>query len=273
MPILTASSTLTIDTSSIMNTVWMILEVIILLLICRIVAKFLKNFTERALEKSPLETGMKQFIKNALNIALWILTILIVAGSMGIDLTALTAIVSVITLALSLSMQDIFSNIFSGITILFTRPFVVGDFVDIGGVSGTVKEISLMRTNLDTPDNQLVQIPNSDIASAKITNYSTEPMRRVDLTFSVSYNASTEQVRKAIMEAIEADTRIKSEPAPFVAISQYNANDISYVTRVWVENADYWDVHFALNESVRESFAKNGVEFSYPHTVVHMADK
>lgn len=272
-PILTASSTLTINADKLMDGLWIVLKVVALFLVCRIVARIIKNIVERALEKTPLETGMKRFVNHALYIALWILTVLIVAGSAGVDLTALTAIVSVITLALSLSMQNIFSNIFSGITILFTKPFVVGDFVEIAGVSGTVKEINLMRTNLDTVDNQLIQIPNADIAAAKITNYSAEPLRRVDLYFTASYDAPTALVKKALMEAIEADSRIKGDPAPFVALNKYNDSNIEYVTRSWVDNTDYWAVYFDLNEAVRESFAKHGVEFTYPHTVVHMAEK
>ena len=183
------------------------------------------------------------------------------------------AIASVITLALSLSLQNIFTSVFSGITILVTKPIVVGDFVEVAGVSGTVKAINLMRTNLNTVDNQLVQIPNGDVVGAKITNYSAEPLRRVDLTFSASYDAPTELVKQALLEAIQADPRIKSDPAPFVALSKYNANDIEYVTRSWVDNGDYWGVDFSLNESVREVFAKYGIQFSYPHTVVHMAEK
>lgn len=242
-------------------------------LLCRITVRFIARITDRLLEKSKLEIGIQHYARRALNVIGWILTVLITAQTMGIELTSLVAIASVITLALSLSLQNIFTSVFSGITLLVTKPFVVGDYVEIAGVSGTVKAIDLMRTSLDTVDNRLIQIPNGDVVSAKITNFSAEPVRRVDLAFSASYDAPTELVKQALMEAIQADPRIKTDPAPFVALNQYNANDIEYITRSWVDNKDYWGVYFSLNESVREIFAKYGIEFSYPHTVVHMAEK
>ena len=131
----------------------------------------------------------------------------------------------------------------------------------------------MVYTKLTTMDNGRIVVPNSIVADAEVTNYTTEPLRRVDLTFSASYDAPTDLVKQALLEAIQADPRIKSDPAPFVALSKYNANDIEYVTRSWVDNGDYWGVYFSLNESVREVFAKYGIQFSYPHTVVHMAEK
>ncbi len=250
-----------------------LLRAALVFLLCRITVRFISRITDRLLEKSRLETGIQHYARRALNVIGWILTVLITAQTMGIELTSLVAIASVITLALSLSLQNIFTSVFSGITLLVTKPFVVGDYVEIAGVSGTVKAIDLMRTSLDTVDNRLIQIPNGDVVSAKITNFSAEPMRRVDLSFSASYDAPTDLVKQALMEAIQADPRIKTDPAPFVALNQYNANDIEYITRSWVDNKDYWGVYFSLNESVREIFAKYGIEFSYPHTVVHMAEK
>lgn len=249
------------------------LKVIIIFLACRVAAKIIMKFVDRLLERTKLEKGIITFTKSVLNIGLWFLTIIFVVDWLNINTAPLVALLSVVTLALSLSVQNILTDVFSGITILISRPFVVGDYVDIAGVAGTVKDITLMRTTLDTVDNRLIQIPNSDVSSAKITNYSTEPLRRVDMTFSASYDAPTQLVKQALLEAIQADPRIKTEPAPFVALNQYNENDIQYITRSWVENADYWGVYFDLNESVREVFAKYGIEFSYPHTVVHMETK
>ena len=262
-----------VDAAWLMGKLGFILKIVVVLILCRIVAKILTRLLDRILDNSKLEPGIRQYAKRANDVILWVLTVFVTAQTVGIDLTSLVAIASVITLALSLSLQNIFTSVFSGITILATKPFVVGDFVEVAGVSGTVKAINLMRTNLNTVDNQLVQIPNGDIVSAKITNFSAEPLRRVDLTFSASYDAPTDLVKQALLEAIQADPRIKSDPAPFVALSKYNANDIEYVTRSWVDNGDYWGVYFSLNESVREVFAKYGIQFSYPHTVVHMAEK
>lgn len=238
---------------------------------CLAVMAIVLRLTKKLFEKTKLDPGVQGFLRSALKVGLWILTILILADSLGIPVTSLIAVLSVATLALSLSLQNILTNVFSGITLLISRPFVAGDFVEIGGVSGTVKELTIMRTSLDTVDNRLILIPNADVAAAKIINYSTEPLRRVDLTFTASYDAPTGTVKRALMEVMEADARVKADPAPFVALSGYNANDIEYTLRCWVENTDYWPVHFALNEAVRDAFQTYGIEFSYPHTVVHIS--
>lgn len=243
----------------------------LLFIACLAVMAILLRLSKKLFEKTRLDPGIQGFLRSALKVGLWLLTILIVAESLGIKMNSLIAVLSVVTLALSLSVQNILTNVFSGITLLISRPFVAGDFVEIGNVSGTVKELTIMRTSLDTVDNRLVLIPNADVAAAKIINYSTEPLRRVDLTFTASYDAPTAMVKQALMEVMEADQRIKSDPAPFAALSGYNANDIQYTVRCWVDNADYWPVYFHINEAVREAFARYGIEFSYPHTVVHMS--
>ena len=191
----------------------------------------------------------------------------------GIPTASLVALLSVAGLALSLSVQGVLGNIFAGLTLLMTHPFAEGNFVEVAGKTGTVKSISLLYTTIDTLDNVEISIPNSDVIGSSVTNYSAEPMRRVDMTFSASYDEPTEKVKAAIMEVIRADSRIVDSPAPFVALNAYNESTVEYVVRVWVKNADYWDVHFMLNEQVRESFARNGVKMSYPHMNVHVVEK
>ena len=260
---------LTMD--GIINFALFALKPLSLLLICRIVIKALVRLTGSLLEKSKLDKGIQTFSKSAINIALWVLAIIMIAGEFGIDTASLVAVVGVASLALSLSVQGIFTNVFSGIVLLLTSPFKVGDYITVGGVSGTVKSIDLMRTTLNTPDNKLELIPNGDISASKITNYSTEQTRRVDLKFTASYDNSTESVKKAIMEVVSADKRILQDPAPSVSLSAYNANDIEYTLKVWVNGSEYWDVYFDINEGVREAYAKYNIEFTYPHTIVHMA--
>ena len=154
--------------------------------------------------------------------------------------------------------------------LLINKPFKEGDFVELGDKVGTVKNIGFFNTVLNTPDNISISIPNGDLTSAAVKNYSREQNRRVDLTFSASYNEPTEAVKKAIEDAIAMDSRILADPAPFVRILSYDASSIKYVVRVWAKNADYWDVYFNLNEHVRDAFANNGVKMSYEHINVHM---
>lgn len=272
MKVLDFASLLTAE--SLMNWILYLAKPIVLLIICKIVIGVVLKVVDTTLGKTHLDQGIQSFSKSAIKIGLWALSIIMVAGAFGVDTASLVAVVGVASLALSLSVQGIFTNVFSGIVILMTKPFVVGDYIDVCGVSGTVMSIELMRTTINTADNKVELIPNGDINASRITNYSTEKMRRVDLTFTASYDDSTESVKDAIMEVIKADKRISidGEYAPFVALSKYNANDIEYVARMWVENANYWDVHFSVNEKVRESYKKHGIKSSYPHVVVHKSE-
>lgn len=259
------------------NTLWpalmsvasLIGKALIVFLICRIAMNLIIKTVESLFKKIKLDAGINGFAISALKIALWAITIIIVAETLGIETASLVAVLSVASLALSLSVQDILTNVFSGVTILMSQPFKVGQFVEIAGVSGTVSQISIMRTTLETPDHKQILIPNSEITSEKIINFSSVPSRRVDLYFSASYCAPTELVKTALYEAIAADDRILSDPAPFVGLQAYNAHDIQYVTKTWCASEDYWDVYYSMNERVREVFAKYQIEFTYPHVIIH----
>ena len=264
-----------VTTENLLSAGIFILKPILILFICKILINSFTKVGASILEKTKLDASIKSFIKSSIKIGLWILTIIFIADSLGVNTASLVAVLSVVSLALSLSVQNIMTNIFSGITLLISKPFSVGDFVDIAGTAGIVKKINLMRTTLNTPDNKIELIPNGDVCAATIINYSVAEFRRVEWKFSVSYDAETETVKDAIMDVILADDRIVTieqdeTKAPQVRLNSYNANDIEYVVRCWVKNLDYWNVYFDVNELVRESFKKYNVEFSYPHTIVHL---
>lgn len=251
-----------------------LLSALLTLIICLIAIKLLMKVVDRVLTKSAKIDGtLKGFVRSAINILLWILAVIIVANALGINTSSLVALVSVVGLALSLSVQNILANLFSGLTLLVTKPFAAGDYVEVAGKAGIVKTVGLFYTQLDTLDNVAVSIPNSDVTGSSVNNYSREPLRRVDRVFSAAYDSSTEDVKAAILEAISRDSRILTEPAPFVRLLEYKGSTIEYVVRVWCKGADYWDVYFDLNENVRECFAEKGVQFSYDHVNVHMIEK
>lgn len=247
---------------------------LITFLVCCIAIRIVKAVMAKMLARAAkLDVPVKNLISKLVTILLWALTVIIVAGAFGINATSLVAVLSVAGLALSLSVQGLLTNFFSGIMLHINKPFREGDFVEMGDKIGTVKDIGFFSTTLNTLDNVSIFIPNGDLTAAAVKNYSREPKRRVDLSFSASYDTPTEAVKKAILEAIAMDSRILPEPAPFVRLLSYDASSIKYVTRVWVNNADYWDVYFDLNEHVRDTFKTNGVEMSYEHINVHMLDK
>lgn len=248
-----------------------VLQALVTFIICLIAIKILSAITSKLLDNSKkLDGALKGFLKTAIKIALWALAIVIIAGSLGIDTASLVAVISIAGLALSLAVQNVMANLFAGITLLITRPFLAGDYVDIGSNSGLVKSVGLFYTVIETLDNRVISIPNNDVIAAAVVNYATNELRRVDLNFTASYDASTSDVKAAIMKAVNSCDKALTDPAPFVALSKYNDSNIEYVTRVWVKNADYWDVYFYLNEKVRETFAEAGVKMTYPHVNVHL---
>ncbi len=248
-----------------------ILSAVLIYVVCYAAIRLLCRAFEKLLDRSKhIDASLKTFFSGAIKAALWVIAIIIIAGSLGIPVTSLVAVLSVAGVALSLALQGLLSNLFSGITILATRPFNVGDYVQVGGEGGTVKSIGLFYTVLDTPDNRVIYAPNGDITSSKIVNYSAEPVRRVIIPVTASYDSATEDVRRAVLAAAAKDERILTEPAPMAAISGFGSSSVEYTVRVWCKSDDYWDVLFALNENIRDSFAEYGVEMSYDHLNVHI---
>lgn len=254
-------------------TLFTVLSVILVFLVCLIAIKVLLKLLDGIMEKSKLENGVKGFVRSGSKALLWIIAIIIVADKLGFDTKSLVALMSVAGLALSLSIQGTMSNLFSGVTILTTKPFVSGDYVELDGTSGTVSEVGLFYTTMSTVDNKVIYVPNGQVTGAKIINYTRQEKRRVDISFCASYKDSTEAVKTALMDAVAADKRIINEPAPFAGLMSYKNSSIEYVLRVWVKSEDYWSVYFGLNEMVRRLFEERGIEMTYEHINVHMMDK
>ena len=250
-----------------------LISAVLTFITCFIVMQIILKTLERILGRAnKIDGTLKGFIHSAVKIVLWILTGIIVAGALGIPTTSLVALISIAGLALSLSVQNILSNLFSGLTLLVSKPFKSGDYVEVGGRNGIIKSVGLFYTQLNTLDNVSINIPNSDVTGTTVINYSREPLRRVDRVYSASYESSTENVKAAVFEAISRDEKILRDPAPFVRLSEYKDSCIEYTVRVWCKCADYWDVFFNLNENVRDCFAEKGVEMTYNHMNVHILE-
>lgn len=244
-------------------------KAVVLLALGVLAVRVVLKVLEKTLQKSKLEKAAHTLIVSLAKAALYILLGLIVASSLGIDVTSIVALASVLTLALSLALQNMVSNIIGGFTILYTHPFHSGDYVEIAGQGGTVKEINMTYTVLATPDQKIISIPNSAVVAAQITNYSEAETRRVDVVASASYDAPTQQVIDALVQAGTVD-KVLLDPAPMAVITSYGDSAIQYALRVWVKNADYWDVYFAVNKRVKDIFDEQGIQMTYPHINVHL---
>ena len=246
-----------------------ILQAVVALVVGILAIRVINKLILITLEKSKLEKAAHSLITSLSKAAMYILLGLIVASTLGIDVTSIVALASVLTLALSLALQNMVSNIIGGFTILYTHPFHSGDYVEIAGQGGTVREINMTYTMLSTPDNKLISIPNSAVVAAQITNYSAAETRRVEVVVSASYDVPTQKVIDALVLAGTVD-KVLVEPAPMAVVSAYDESAIRYSLRLWVKNADYWDVYFQVNQRVKNIFDEQGITMTYPHLNVHL---
>lgn len=235
------------------------------LLSVRLVMKLLTT----ALQKTKLNAALVKLIRSLLRIVLFILLFLVTASALGIDVTGIVALASVLTLAISLSVQNALANIIGGFTLLYTKPFQSGDFVQMAGQSGTVSDVGLTYTRLATADNKIVSIPNNAVVSAEIVNYTTAGKRRVDITVSAAYSAPVEQVLAALHEAA-AVPAVMDTPPPFSGVKAYGDSAIEYVLQVWTHADSYWPVHYGVTQNIKDVFDANGIAMTYPHLNVHL---
>ena len=247
-----------------------ILMFVLFVFVGLIVIKIVMSIFRKMINRSHLKGTAGNFLISLIKTALVILYVIILLSMLGVDTTSLVAIFSVLTLAISLAVQGVISNLASGIMLVVTKPFEEGDFVDIGGTSGTVEHIMITCTKLKTPDNKVITIPNSTVTAANITNYSTKETRRLDLTFSVAYGSDVEKVKALILGVIAKHEDVLTDPEPFVRLTEHGASSLDFVTRVWVKQADYWDVNFALKEEVLAEFEANGISIPFPQMDVHV---
>ena len=250
-----------------------VLRVVIMVLVGWLVIRLLMRMVDRLLDRSKSVAAIKVYIHTGVSVFLWFLLALMLAGTMGVEVTSIIAMLSVAGLAVSMALQNTLSNLAGGLVLLVTKPFSVGDYVEADGISGTISAVSLSYTTFTTPDNKEIFVPNSQLSATKITNYNRLGKRRMDLKFTASYDAPTAQARGAIEDALAVIPGILDDPAPVVYVSEYQSSSIEYLTRLWTLSGDYWDVYYALLEEVRESFVRRGVEMTYDHLNVHIVEK
>ena len=234
------------------------------------VVKLMLMLLDRALRRSKMDDALKKLLHTLMRGGLLFVVSIVVLGRLGIEVTSLVAVLSVIGLAFSLALQNFLSNVAGGMQLLASHPFKLGDFVEAAGCSGFVTEIGLFYTKLTTVDNKLVQIPNSTIVSANIINYSAQPTRRVEVKVSASYDAPTDKVLAVLRKMVEDHPLTLADPEPMIHVDDYGDSAIGYVVRVWCATADYWTVYFELMDRIKPAFDAAGVEMTYPHVNVHM---
>lgn len=253
-----------------------IIFAIIIFIICQAFIKGLMVPVNKILDRMGFEETIKGFLRTIAKVLLNFVALCVVAQSVGIPIASLLAVLGMLGLAVSLSVQGALSNLANGIMLLIARPFKAGDYVMIGGGGneGFVKEISLLCTKIVTFDNKDIFVPNTEVAGNKITNYSSEKYRRVDLNFCCGYNVPVATAKKALKEAVDSLPYTEQEPAaPFINIMSYKDYTLEYVVRVWVKSEVYWDAYFGLLEAVKKAYEANGINAAIPHMNIHMHDE
>lgn len=251
-----------------------ILSAILTLLICLVAVRLLLKLAKRLLDRSKrMNDRLRQIILTAVKVVLYILTGIITAGALGLNTSSLTALVSVLTLGVTLAAEDILGNVAGGLVILSSHPFNIGDEIEVSGTTGIVREITLNHTKIETFDGQFIMQPNKELSSSRVINYTAMGRRRVVRKITASYDAPTEQVKAACLEAVAATPNVLPSPAPVVYLTDYGSSAIEYSVRCWTETKDYWGAYFALNENLRDAFAAHNVEMTYDHLNVHISEK
>ena len=251
-----------------------ILSAILTLLICLLVSRLLLKLAKKLLHRGKkLNDRLRQIILTAIKVVLYVLTGIITAGALGLNTTSVTALVSVLTLGVTLAAEDILGNVAGGLVILSSHPFYIGDEIEISGTVGVVREIALNHTKVETCNGQFVMLPNKELSSSRIINYTAMGRRRVVVNVTASYDAPTDTVKAACMEAVAATPNVLPEPAPQAYLTGYGSSSIEYSVRCWTETKDYWGAYYALNENLRTAFAAHNVEMTYDHLNIHVLNK
>lgn len=238
---------------------------LILAVLVYIIGKMIIGSLVGMLEKNnavgKMEPTARTFLISAVRMGLVVMLIISIISILGVPMASVITVLASAGVAVALALQGALSNLAGGIMILFFKPFSVGDYVDAAGVSGTVKEVTLFYTTIMTLDNRRITVPNGGLMNANVVNYSTEPVRRVDLTFASSKAEAPEKIQEIIQGVIAQDARVLKDPAaPFARLSGGSNEAMEFTVRVWVNSADYWDVYFDLTQKVTEAFAANGVQ-------------
>ena len=236
----------------------------------RMVVNWIVGLTERYLRTRALDELIIRFVTNILAWTLLFIVIIAALSQVGIDTTALIALLGAAGLAVGLALQDSMKNFASGVLLIIFRPFTTGHFIEAAGTSGIVESITLFTSTLRTPDNRAVIVPNGEIYSNTITNYSALPTRRVDMVFGISYDDDLRRAKELLHQIIADEPRILAEPAPLIAVSELAQSSVNLAVRPWVKTADYWDVFFAITEQVKLTFDDNGISIPYPQMDIHV---
>jgi small conductance mechanosensitive channel len=241
-----------------------------ILILGRFVALAIRGVVRKTLQRSRADAALVSFLTSLSYALLMTFVIIAALSQLGIQTASFVAILGAAGLAVGLALQGSLANFAAGVIMMIFKPFRVGDYVEAGGTAGVVEEIGIFTTEMKTPDNKKVIVPNAKVTGDNIINYSAKEQRRIDLVAGVSYNDDLDKVRKVLEQILREDERILTDPAPTVGVLELGDSSVNFAVRPWVKTADYWDVFFAVQEKIKKRFDKEGIVIPFPQRDVHM---
>ena len=249
---------------------WKLVKVAFIWMVGRWLTRRLISLLKLVMEKRDVNLTVRTFLVSLIDVVSLIILLIILISVLGIDTSSFIALFASAGVAIGMALSGTLQNFAGGVIILLFRPFKVGDFIEAQGQTGTVREIQIFNTLIQTGDNKTILVPNGPLSTGIINNYSRESLRRVDFVFSISYGDDFEKAKEVLSELIAADNRILNTPEPFIALKELGASSIDIVVRVWAQQSDYWDIYFDLNKAVYETFPKRGLNFPYQTLTVNV---
>ena len=243
---------------------------LVIFFVGRIIARLVTRGLHNMMQSRDVDKILETFVCNLVYWALMIFVIIAAINQIGVQTTSLIAVMGAAGLAIGLALQGSLANFAAGVLIVMFRPYRVGDFVEAAGIAGVVLQVQILTTVLKTADNKQIIVPNGQIMSTIITNYSANDTRRVDMTIGVSYDDDLDKVRSTLQELVDADDRILKDPECLIAVSELADSSVNFVVRSWVNTADYSGVMFGLTEAIKKRFDKEGISFPFPQQDVHL---
>jgi small conductance mechanosensitive channel len=247
-----------------------LLAALIILLLGYWGAKVIKKVLRNVLGRGKMDPTLISFISNMIYALVLAFVAISALSRLGIQTASLVAVLGAAGLAVGLALQGSLANFAAGVLMIIFRPFKVGDRIEAAGVVGVVDEIDILTTQLKTPDNKVIIIPNSKITDGHITNFTTNPQLRVDMVFGVSYSDDIDKVKSVIEDYLANDARVLKNPAPMVRVLALSNSSVDFVVRPWVKGADYWDVFFDTTENLKKRFDEEGISIPFPQRDVHI---
>lgn len=247
-----------------------IISAAIIIVLAMLLIKILRRPINALLKRTHLDEVAVNYIHRTNTIVIWVLAVIMVLDKLGVPVGSLLAMLAAVGAAIALAIKDNLSNFASGMVLLFTKPFKAGDFIEVEGTSGTIREIELVHTYLDTTSNTLVAIPNSKMMTATITNYSTHEVRRQDFSISIGYGDDLRRAKELLLSMVTAHAMVLQDPAPIVRVKEHGSSAVVLLVRVWCKNEDYWELQFDLLEKIKLSFDENGISIPFNQLDVHM---